>query len=128
MLIYRVKYTESESDIKNQFLLQKHPKNQNTFEKLETIDKIKNFKRLFCNMYKVYSSFLIFFFCKFVILFFGDFYIFVYYTCRSLTRVGLFLSNFQRCGGRRIPLRTSLQTPSQTPLRTPFTSGSMPQR
>ena len=40
MFPYRVKYTESESDIKKlQFLLQKHPQCQNTFEILEKSKK-----------------------------------------------------------------------------------------
>ena len=43
MFPYRVKYTESESDIQNNNLLYKtHQKHQNAFEILEHFGKIKN--------------------------------------------------------------------------------------
>ena len=50
-----------------------------------------SFKILFCNLYKLYNSFFIMFgnVVKFVILGNLFFYIYIYYPCRSLTRVGL---------------------------------------
>ena len=46
---------------------------------------------LFGIMYKLYNSYFVFLgnFVNFGILGFLDFYIFIYHTCRSLTRVGL---------------------------------------
>ena len=53
----------------------------------------RNFSKniFFCIMYKLYNSIVVFLgeFCNFGILDFWDFYIYIYYTCRSLTRVGL---------------------------------------
>ena len=54
-------------------------------------------------MYKLYNSFFVIFgifvifgsFVVFVTLGFWDFYIYIYYTCRSLTRVGLL--HVRRC-------------------------------
>ena len=52
---------------------------------------MKQLKSLFCNIYKLYNSYFVMFgnFVNFVIFGFLDMYIFIYYTCRSLTRVGL---------------------------------------
>ena len=44
MLIYRVKYTESESDIKNYNFLYKKKK-QNTFDFVEMLRKVENIKK-----------------------------------------------------------------------------------
>ena len=95
MFPYRVKYIESESDIKDySFFYNKHQQCQNTFETLETNENIEFFKFLFCNMYNLYNSYVVFF-VNFVLLGFMDLYIYIYillfffYTCRPLTRVGL---------------------------------------
>ena len=92
MFLYTEKYTESESDIQNNDLLYKiNQQCQNTFEVFEQIGKSKIFnlfKLLFCNMFKLHNSC----FVNVVVLVFLDFlyfYIYIYYTCRSLTRVGL---------------------------------------
>ena len=81
--------------------LQKHQKCQNTFELFEN----RKIEFLFCIMYKLYKLYFVLFgnFVNFVILGLLDFYIHIYYTCRSLTRVGLFpctLSGKQKMGMR----------------------------
>ena len=90
MFPYRVKYTESKSDIQNNDLLYKaHQQCQNTFEHLETFGKTRNqsikHKVLFCYMYNFHNSMFVFF----VILRFVVILYILYYTCTSLTRVDL---------------------------------------
>ena len=47
MFPYRVKYTDSESDIQNQdFLYKVHQQHQNTFEMLENVRKSNKSKKL----------------------------------------------------------------------------------
>ena len=92
MLLYRVKYNESESDIQNTNLLFNiHQTCQNTFEILFFFKKIKTF--VFYCIYKFHSSYFVIFengesFGFLVLL--VILYI-LYYTCRSLTRVGLII-------------------------------------
>ena len=74
MFSYRVKYTESESDIQNYTFFYKNTKNAKILSNfgnfLETNRKIENKKKdLFCNMYELYNSI----FGIFVILGFLDF-------------------------------------------------------
>ena len=84
MFPYRVKYTESESDIQNNNLLYKlDPKCQNTFDCFKMLENNCNIKKknIFCYMYKLHNSYLVFL-EKFVILGFCDFFLYS-------TRVGL---------------------------------------
>ncbi len=89
MFPYRVKYTESESDIQNYNLFYNNTKNAKILSKMwktiRTFEKIyiKKVIVLFCNMYKFHNSYFVIF-GNFENLFF---YLFIYYTCRSLTRV-----------------------------------------
>ena len=84
MFPYRVKYTESESDIQNNDLLYKiNPKYQNTFDLLENVGKFEKEQKkhvLFCSMYKLHNSYfvsvLIFcIFCNFGIVVFLYLYV-----------------------------------------------------
>ena len=91
MFQYRVKYTESESDIKNYNFFYKNTNNAkklSIFRNFRKIEKFKKIKMLFCIMYKLYNSILIIFgtFVSFVIFGFLDFYL-----CTRI-RVGLFMS------------------------------------
>ena len=62
MFPYTDIYTESESDIQNINLLYKiHQTCQNTFEYLEHFKKIKTFKIVFYYLYKLHSSYFVFF-------------------------------------------------------------------
>ena len=79
MLIYRVEYTESESDIKNyNFLYKKHKKRQNTFEKktknkivfFSKIPNVQKLKFLFCILYTFHNSYF------FILFWFLCFYMF----------------------------------------------------
>ena len=91
MILYRVKYTGSESDIQNNDLFYKMTnKCQNTFD-FQTFQEINFSKLLFYYMYKLYNSYFVLFvnFVNLVVLGSLYFYIVIYYTCRSLTRVGL---------------------------------------
>ena len=87
MFPYRVKYTESEYEIQNNDLLYKTtPKFPNTFEQLGKtleIQKMKNLKFLFCNLYKLHNSYVVHF-GNFGIYRFFCIFIFIY-----ITRVGL---------------------------------------
>ena len=87
MFPYRVKYTESESHIKNTNLLYKvDQKWQHTFEMLEHFENSKKLKLLKKNiLYKFHKSYVVMF-VIFVIWGILYFYIDIYYTCRSLTR------------------------------------------
>ena len=97
MFPYTEKYTESESDIQNNDLLYKIDQNcQNTFDFLENVGKllINSKNQCFCCiLYKLHNSYFVFFvFFVFVVIWgFLYFYIYIYYTCRSLTRVGLWI-------------------------------------
>ena len=66
MVLYRVKYTESEYDIKNNDLLYKIDQtHQNTFDYWENVEKLKQekFVRI---IYKFHNSyFVIWIFCNF---------------------------------------------------------------
>ena len=65
-------------------------------------------------MYKLYNSFFVLF-GKFVIWGFWDFYINIYYTCRSLTRVGFYISDF----GNRPPFRATFSGMLKVVVREP---------
>ena len=57
MFLYRVKYADSESDIKNNDLLYKIDQQcQNTFDVLEPFKKITKTHFLFCYIYKLHNS------------------------------------------------------------------------
>ena len=91
---YRVQNTESESDIKNYNFLNKNTPNAKILSNFWMFSKIEKNNFLFCIMYKLYNSYFVIFgfFVNFVILGLLDFCIYIYYTCRSLTRVGLSVS------------------------------------
>ena len=62
MFLYRVKYTEFESDIQSTDLLYKIDQTcQNIFEYLEQFENIKYFKLLSCIIYKVHNSYFVYF-------------------------------------------------------------------
>ena len=88
MFPYRVKYTESESDIKYFNLFYKNTKNAKILSKNWKAFENRKIKFLFCIMYKLYNSYFVFFvnFVNFVILGFWDFYLY------TRIRVGLFMS------------------------------------
>ena len=75
MFQYRVKYTESESHIKNSNSFYKNTKNVKILSKIWKSKTSKHFKFLFCNRYKLYNYYFVFFgiFENFVILGFWDF-------------------------------------------------------
>ena len=88
MLIYRVKYTESESDIQNYSSFYKSTKKPKILSKKTNIfEKSKNFKNkinfVFCTMYKLYNS-IFGIFGNFGTFGFLDFYL---YTCVVLVVV-----------------------------------------
>ena len=81
MLIYRVKYTESKSDIQNSNFFYKNTKKcQNTFEVFKNSNIFKQINFLFCIMYKLYNSYFVILgiFGNVVILGFWDFGISIY--------------------------------------------------
>ena len=86
MFPYRVKYTESESDIQNYNLLLKTPKMPKYFR---TFGGKIHFYFVLCINCIIHILFFGLFFAICVFLGFLDFHIYIYYTCRSFTRVGL---------------------------------------
>ena len=62
MLIYTIKYTESESGIQNYNFFYKNTKNakmfSNFWKKSKKTKRFNIFKILFCDMYKLYNLFL----------------------------------------------------------------------
>ena len=88
MFPYRVKYTESESDIQNYNLFYKNTKNTKILSSFWKFFENRKIEYIFCIMYKLYNSYFGMFgnVVHFVIWGFGIF-IFMY-----ITRVGLFMS------------------------------------
>ena len=113
MFSYRVKYTESESDILNYNLFYKNTKNAKILSKIWKMFENRTIHFfLFCFMYKLYDSYFVIW-GNFVILGFFDFYIYI-----DITRVGLLhvqvsyhdvhydvYHDVRQCGG--FPLRST---------------------
>ena len=59
MLIYRVKYTEPESDIRNYNFFYKNTKQANIFSNILKLFEKSEIKFVFCIMYKLYNSYFV---------------------------------------------------------------------